>query len=266
MFIESFLSDEEFCYWVKDDSSKVKDYLVVYDNNELYKEYCELRFGKNCVSDIIYWIGNKGGWNKDGGIFDLRIKENYSLERSNKDEQLFWLSRLRLFGYDKIELRNRIFTFEGEEYEYEKRKDYVDRVWEYGSYKNVYQGYGIGDNGGSVDYLIRNYLKYDVDCGRVRIMKVESKYYFIWIGNNVMDNKFYDILCSKGYGDVYTKYLINSDLDMRGIKLSMKYWRNEFLVEEKWILSNGEWINNRKRRLGIRILGEVKNLEKNVVK
>ena len=217
MFIDSFLSDEEFCYWVKDDSSKVKDYLVVYDNKELYREYCELRFGENWKSDIIFWIGNKLKDNIDGGMFDLKVGENYSLERLNKDEQLFWLSRLRLFGYNKVDKRMKIFYFEGDEDEYEKRDNCVERVWDFGVYRNVFKGYGIIDEDGSVDYLIRNYLRYDVDCGRVRIMKVESKYYFIWIGNNVMDDKFYEILCNKGLRDVYGKYLIGSDLDMRGI-------------------------------------------------
>ena len=62
--------------------------------------------------------------------------------------------------------------------------------------------------------------------------------------------------------NVFGKKLIRKGFDMRGIKLLMKDWRNEFIVnKEKWILSDGEWIDNKKYRLGLRILGKVESFE-----
>ena len=266
------MDNKEFVGWVNEVSSKIVDFLIISNNKILYKEYCKLRFGEDYENNILKWIclGNEyGGIKVEGTKYDLRIEENYSLKRESKEDEVIWLSRVRIFGYYEDEFRNKFFKYDvPEEYKQDVNWRVKDRDNIFFKYRgNVEVSHKYNSSG--IDWLIRRYLSHDVEVGRIRICKLEGfGYVIVFYSDITIDEGFYSSVEGKevSSGDslvnVFGKKLIRKGFDMRGIKLLMKDWRNEFIVnKEKWILSDGEWIDNKKYRLGLRILGKVESFE-----
>jgi hypothetical protein len=230
---------------------------------EGYKEYCMMRFGGNYLFETFRWLVNGDrGLKVDGSRYDIRLKENYEIERVCKEDELIWNFRKKVFrGYN-----DNIFNFFNYEEDYSRYDNTFKEGYDWRKGGIVMDGWEryIGD----VNKLILKYWIYDVEAGRVRLLKIKDSVLLIWFGEEkVMDDNKLKVIEGRLGGDnrtdlsnVYGSYLLDKDYDMRGRMLNYKYWKNEFGEGSKWILSDGEWKENGKGKIyyGFRILEELK--------